>query len=73
MKVRVNGNYVFNAVGMDIYAPAHQGLANGDRVKVINKHGCPPANTMGCCYVERAGKFMGMVLCNSLEPAPKTA
>lgn len=68
-RVRVGSWYTFEAVGMDIYRPAHQGLTEGQLVRVVNLHGCPPANTMGHCYVnDEAGQFMGMVLCNSLTP-----
>ncbi len=44
-------------------------LKKGDHVQVVNLHGCPPANTMGMCYVKRVGvdeKFAGMVCTNSL-------
>lgn len=68
MKVRANSTYRFEPVGMDIYRPAHHGLDRGDIVKVVNLHGCPPANTMGQCHVQRDGKFMGMVSTNSLVP-----
>ena len=67
MKVRANSTYRFNPVPMDTINPAHQGLEKGDIVKVINKFGCPKANTMGQCYVEKDGTFMGMVNTNSLE------
>lgn len=45
----------------------------GKLVKVINLPGCPPANTMGHCYVQRVenGKFLGLVCCNSLQPTSK--
>lgn len=67
-RLRVGVWYRFEAVGMDIYRPAHQGLKDGQRVQVVNLRGCPPANTMGHCYVNgEAGQFMGMVLCNSLQ------
>lgn len=71
-KVRVNSWYRWYPVGHDLFAGG-QGprgiLRDGQRVKVINKFGCPPANTMGHCYVEtEAGEFAGLVLCNSLVP-----
>ena len=67
MKVRANSTYRYIPVMMDICSPAHQGLVEGDIVKVVNLHGCPKANTMGHCHIERDGKFMGMVHTNSLE------
>jgi hypothetical protein len=53
---------------MDVWRPAHRGLQRGDVVRVVNLHGCPPANTMGHCHVETlAGEFAGLVFCNSLQ------
>jgi hypothetical protein len=67
-KVRVNSKYRYNPVFLDKFKPAIPGaLVKGDIVKVVNKFGCPPANTMGMAYVEKDGKFCGMVCCNSLE------
>lgn len=66
-KVRVGSKYRFEPVIMDACMPVNQGLKRGDIVKVINKYGCPKANTMGQCYVEKDGVFMGMVCTNSLE------
>lgn len=66
-KVRVGSLYAFNPVGMDVWASNKVDLETGSIVRVVNKHGCPPANTMGHCYVELLDKtFIGMVLCNSL-------
>ena len=68
MKVRVGSKYKYNPVMMDILYPASiNTLKLGDIVKVVNKFGCPPANTMGHCYVEKDGEFQGLVSCNSLE------
>ena len=67
MKVRANAHYYFTPNLMDIYSPAHRGLKHGDKVKVVNLHGCPKANVMGQCHVERDGVFMGMVSVNSLQ------
>lgn len=68
-KVRVNSNYVFHPVLFDVLnPPANQKLVDGDVVKVVNIKGCPPANTMGMCYVNREGVFAGMVCTNSLIP-----
>lgn len=70
-KVRVGATYVFKPVPIDRFLMAPQAvkegwLKEGDLVKVINCHGCPPANTMGHCYIEKDGKFCGMVCTNSL-------
>ena len=68
-KVRVNSNYIFVPVPMDEINPAIPGaLSEGDLVKVVNLRGCPPANTIGFCYVNKNGKFSGMVCTNSLIP-----
>lgn len=64
-KVRVNAHYIFYPNFLDRF-DGRTGLVPGSVVKVINLHGCPPANTMGHCYVEFEGKFVGMVHCNSL-------
>jgi hypothetical protein len=42
-------------------------LKKGDIVKTINKHGCPKFGTMGQGYIEKDGKFLGMVSLNSLQ------
>lgn len=56
MRVRVNSTYVFKANGWDTFDSKHNGyLSDGDLVRVINLHGCPPANTMGQCYVRKVG------------------
>lgn len=68
-RVRVGSNYIFEPVMMDITNPAIPGaLKKGDLVKVVNLPNCPPANTMGFCYVNKNGKFAGMVCTNSLIP-----
>ena len=67
-RVRVNKTYRYNPVPFDVFHPAIEGaLEKGDTVKVVNRPGCPKANTMGMCYVEKDGKFAGMVCTNSLE------
>lgn len=66
-KVRVGSQYYYDPVWFDIFYGKAQ-LKSGDLVKVVNKFGCPPANTMGMCYVELNGKFAGMVCTNSLIP-----
>ena len=66
MKVRVGSIYIFNPVAIDRFDPTTD-LKYGEHVKVVNKYGCPKANTMGHCYVNRLnGKFAGLVHCNSL-------
>lgn len=58
--------YTYQPVGMDYLA----GVALdhiGKEVRVVNKYGCPPANTMGHCFIETLdGKFLGLVVTNSL-------
>ena len=68
-KVRVGKVYRFNPNFMDLLGPVHLGAEENQKVRVINLHGAPPANTMGQCYIEDAhdGTFLGMVSCNSLE------
>jgi hypothetical protein len=66
-RVKVGSWYIFKPVGMDIWSPTAS-LQAGDKVKVVNLYGCPPANKMGHCYVDNEkGEFAGMVLCNSLS------
>jgi hypothetical protein len=70
-KVKVNSVYFYVPVLLDqMYAGTRLGvrIELGRDVRVVNMHGCPPANTMGHCYVQDAGtgKFLGLVCCNSL-------
>ena len=66
-KVRVGSLYSYKACGWDLLAPPFGNPQEGDVLRVINKYGCPKANTMGMCYVEQLdGSFMGMVDTNSL-------
>src|SRR5260370_36152239 len=67
MRVRVNSLYTYNPVLLD--RMANLPINKGDIERVINLHRCPPANTMGQCYVAdpETGHFIGMVCCNSLE------
>ena len=48
---------------------ARTSLKSGDRVRVKNLTGCPPANTMGHAHVVdvNTGEFIGLVHCNSLH------
>lgn len=69
-RVRVGSKYHFVPVAMDRCgsspSPAMGVVPIGAEVKVVNQRGCPPANTMGMCYIEYQGEFVGMVCCNSL-------
>lgn len=65
MRVRVNSTYTYRPVLFDVCNPPF-GVSPGDKVKVVNLHGCPRANTMGMCHVEKDGTFAGMVMTNSL-------
>jgi hypothetical protein len=70
MKVRVNSVYQFNPNGWDTFDACGQLLKPGDLVQVINVYGCPPANTMGQCYVRLVGdssKAFQMVSTGSLS------
>jgi hypothetical protein len=70
-KVRVNSIYTYNPVLLDI-VDARTPLTEGSLVRVINKPGCPKANTMGMCYVSNlSGEFLGMVCTNSLDPVSR--
>jgi hypothetical protein len=66
-RVKVGKVYTFDPVMMDLCDPKTK-LKKGDKVKVVNLRGCPPANTMGHCHVEFNGEFAGLVHCNSLKP-----
>jgi hypothetical protein len=67
-KVRVNSIYYYVPNLLD-RCDGRTNLKSGDAVRVINLYGCPPANTMGHCYVEdaRTGTLGGLVHCNSLH------
>ena len=70
MKVYVGCKYKFNACMWDRLDPNPRHPAEDQTVVVVNLHGCPPANTMGCCYVnDLQGNFRGLVNTNSLTPA----
>ena len=68
-RVRVGSLYPYHPVFLDKYGSAVPADYVGKKVRVVNQHGCPKANTMGHCYVADAetGKFLGMVCTNSLE------
>ena len=70
-KVRVGSIYKYEPVGIDRFNPPVGNPQEGDLLKVVNLFGCPPANTMGHCYVNFVDtgdnkKFAGMVCTNSL-------
>lgn len=68
-RVRVGQKFIYRPNLFDILNGPPD-LQKGDEVQVVNLHGCPPANTMGMCYVKRVNvdeKFVGMVCTNSLE------
>jgi hypothetical protein len=70
-RVRVNSKYIYHANLLD-RCDGRTDLQDGDIVKVVNRYGCPKANTMGHCYVEydrgdEAGLQLGLVHCNSLH------
>lgn len=69
-KVRAGKEYEYQPVIWDKLDPK-TALKPGDKVKVINLRGCPPANTMGHCHVEHNGQFVGLVHCNSLNAKKK--
>jgi hypothetical protein len=67
-RVRVGSVYVYHPNMLD-RIDGRTGLKSGDHVRVVNMHGCPPANTMGHCHVEEpaTGRFIGLVHVNSLH------
>lgn len=72
-KVRVSATYRYVPCGLDRYDGEHlRGrVETNEIVKVVNKPGCPPANTMGHCYIEEiegnGGRFIGLVANGSLH------
>lgn len=72
-KVRVKSLYAYYPVPLDMCNPPFGVIEEGQIVRVINKYGCPKANTMGMCYIEtyNEGLFVGMVCTNSLKPLVK--
>lgn len=65
MKVRANSQYIYYPNFLD-RTDGRTGLVAGDIVTVVNLPGCPKANTMQHCHVEKAGRFAGLVHTNSL-------
>ena len=69
-KVKVGKTYIYDPVFFDqIISPPVGNPEQGYFVVVVNLNGCPPANTMGSCYINFAdsGEFAGMVSTNSLK------
>ena len=68
MKVRVNSIYRYNPNFLDVIDGRTDAI-KGNCYRVINKYGCPKANTMGHCYIETIHdkKFIGLVCTSSLE------
>ena len=64
-RVRVGSVWTYRPVLFDVCNKPF-GVEPGDTVKVVNLPGCPKANTMGMCHVEKDGEFAGMVMINSL-------
>ena len=73
MRVRANTKYRYNPVPMDRINPpfgvsdGYINLRPGDTVTVVNLPGCPKANTMGHCHINKDDKFAGLVCTGSLE------
>jgi hypothetical protein len=68
MKVQAGRSYFYHANLLDAI-DGRTSLTEGEEVRVVNLHGCPKANTMNHCHVERLdGSFGGLVHCNSLHP-----
>jgi len=68
MKVRKNSLYRFKATGWDLFDARANTPRNGDIVRVVQCHGCPPPNTMGHAHVATPeGKFIGLVATASLN------
>lgn len=83
-KVRVNATYYFYPCLFDkVNGDSTSIFKTGQHVRVINKHGCPPANTMRMCYIVPAdakkddrghwNKDFAMVMTASLEKEPLPA
>lgn len=73
---RVNKWYIFWPCLLDVIDPCHgttTGLLKpGQKVKTINKVGCPRFGTMGQCYIESEKReFLGMVSIHSLKEIEK--
>lgn len=67
-KVVTNRVYIYHANMLD-RVDGRTSLKDGDKVRVVRMHGCPPPNTMGHAHVAdpMTGEFIGLVHCNSLH------
>jgi len=71
IRVHVGSVYIYHACGFDRTLPPYD-MQEGDIVEVRNIHGCPPANTLGHCYVfHHNGRFGGLVQVASLSPVSR--
>lgn len=70
-RVRAGATYRYDPVGVDLWDPKSSATP-GQEVRVVNLYGAPPANTMGHAHIESlSGKFLGLVLTNSLQSRGK--
>jgi hypothetical protein len=53
-RVRANATYFYDPCFLDKHGDASSKFNRGDKVRVVNLYGCPPANTMGHCYIVAA-------------------
>ena len=51
-KVRVGQVFFYVPTLLDRTSPTYAYIPDGTKVRVINLHGAPKANTMGHCYIE---------------------
>lgn len=65
-RVVTGRRYVYHANFLD-RVDGRTGLKDGEIVTVVQPHGCPRNGTMGHCFVEQNGSFVGLVHCNSLH------
>ena len=74
MKVRAGRLYSYTASGWDLYDRIPHAPRDGQVVRVIKLHGCPPPNTMGHCHVADAetGEFLSLVHTASLTPLKRS-
>jgi len=67
-KVRVGSTYTYHAAGLLDKCDPKSTAQDGQKVRVVNLHGCPKANTMGHCHIEDMnGNFLGLVSTHSLR------
>lgn len=66
MRVRAGQVYTYTGDGLMDMVDGHP-VSIGTKVRVINLPGCPPANTMGHCYIQTLrGEFLRLVQPTSL-------